>query len=289
MQKRIAAAIIVGMLAFSSAALPDVAHEAVYTAYASASYSDATTEKYAMQVAGIVNRERAANGLAPLKYSDKLSEAALVRAEEIQSVFSHTRPNGTRCFTAVTEAGINYRSVGENIAYGQRTPEEVMNSWMNSSGHRANILGAYDYIGIGVTYKNGTYYWSQFFAVSDNLNGKVITLGGENSSESTTSPTSKATTSKTTASTTAATSKTTASTTAATSKATASATAPTSIATASTTAPTSKVTTSKATTSTTASQKDNTCNTENSSKDCNCSRKTMLKNLLLSMLGMKNK
>ena len=262
MQKRIAAAIMVSMLAFSAAALPGVTSDAAYTAYASASYSDATTEKYAMQVAGIVNRERAANGLAPLKYSDKLSEAALVRAEEIQSVFSHTRPNGTRCFTAVTEAGINYRSVGENIAYGQRTPEEVMNSWMNSSGHRANILGAYDYIGIGVTYKNGTYYWSQFFAVSDDLS----------------SPTSKATTSKATASTTAPTSK-----------ATVSTTAPTSKTTASTTSPTSKVTATKETTSTTASRKDNACNTENSSKDCNCSRKTMLKNLLLSMLGMKSK
>ena len=260
MQKRIAAAIMVSMLAFSAAALPGVTSDAAYTAYASASYSDATTEKYAMQVAGIVNRERAANGLAPLKYSDKLSEAALVRAEEIQSVFSHTRPNGTRCFTAVTEAGINYRSVGENIAYGQRTPEEVMNSWMNSSGHRANILGAYDYIGIGVTYKNGTYYWSQFFAVSDDLSGKVITLGDENSTASTTTPTSKATASKVAAS---------------------------------TTAPTSKATTASATTTAqraiTASQKDNTCNTENSSKDCNCSRKTMLKNLLLSMLGMKSK
>ena len=278
MQKRIAAAIMVSMLAFSAAALPGATSDAAYTAYASASYSDATTEKYAMQVAGIVNRERAANGLAPLKYSDKLSEAALVRAEEIQSVFSHTRPNGTRCFTAVTEAGINYRSVGENIAYGQRTPEEVMNSWMNSSGHRANILGAYDYIGIGVTYKNGTYYWSQFFAVSDDLSGKVITLGDENSSASTTSPTSKATTSKATASTTAPTSK-----------ATVSTTAPTSKTTASTTSPTSKVTATKETTSTTASRKDNACNTENSSKDCNCSRKTMLKNLLLSMLGMKSK
>ena len=194
MKKRIAAVILVGMLAVSGASFPC---RTGWTAYASASYSDAQTETYAMQVAGMVNRERAANGLAPLKYSDKLSEAALVRAEEIQSVFSHTRPNGTRCFTAVTEAGINYTSAGENIAYGQRNPEEVMNAWMNSSGHRANILGAYDYIGVGVTYKNGTYYWSQFFAVSKDLIGEVITLGSNSNTTATTVPTSKATTAAT--------------------------------------------------------------------------------------------
>lgn len=277
-KKRFLSLAMVAVLTLSAAALPDAAYDMPFTAHASAGYADAQTESYAMQVAAIVNRERAANGLAPLQYSDRLSEAALIRAGEIQSVFSHTRPDGSRCFTALAEAGISYRSAGENIAYGQRTPEEVMQSWMNSSGHRANILGAYDYIGIGVTYKNGTYYWSQFFAVSDDLSGKVITLGDENSSASTTSPTYKATTSKATASTTAPTSK-----------ATVSTTAPTSKTTASTTSPTSKVTATKETTSTTASRKDNACNTENSSKDCNCSRKTMLKNLLLSMLGMKSK
>ena len=277
MQKRIAAAIMVGMLAFSAAALPDITSDRQFTAYASASYADAATEKYAMQVAGIVNRERAANGLAPLKYSDKLSEAALVRAEEIQSVFSHTRPNGTRCFTAVTEAGINYRSVGENIAYGQRTPEEVMHSWMNSSGHRANILGAYDYIGIGVTYKNGTYYWSQFFAVSDDLSGKVITLGDKNSTASTTTPTSKATASKVAASTTAPTSK------ATTASATTATTAPTSKVTASTTAATSQavtVPTSKAATATTTAS-------SAPAKQCRSDRKAALLNKLMSLLGIK--
>ena len=175
-KKRLLSLVMVAMLAVSSAALPNTASEQVYTVHASAVYADSQTEAYARQVAGIVNRERAANGLAPLKYSEKLSEAALVRAEEIQSVFSHTRPNGTRCFTAVTEAGISYRSVGENIAYGQRTPEEVMNSWMNSSGHRANILGSYDYIGVGITYRNGTYYWTQFFASANGLTGEIVTF-----------------------------------------------------------------------------------------------------------------
>ncbi len=222
MKKRLVSLVMVAMLAFSAAALPDTWTEP-YTAYASAGYANAQTEGYAREVAGIVNRERAANGLSPLKYSDQLSEAALVRAEEIQTVFSHTRPNGTRCFTAVTDAGINYTSVGENIAYGQRTPEEVMRSWMNSSGHRANILGNYQYIGIGVTYRNGTYYWSQFFATSKDLSGEVITLGGNSSAASTVKPTSA-----TTVSTTKPTSATTVSTTKPTSATTVSTTKPTS-------------------------------------------------------------
>ena len=155
---------MVAMLALSASAIPDAAYSDTLTAYASASYANSQIEGYAMQVAGIVNRERAANGLAPLKYSDKLSEAALVRAEEIQSVFSHTRPHGTRCFTAVTEAGINYISAGENIAYGQRTPEEVMNSWMNSKSHRENIMNEdFTGIGIGVYQQDGRKYWVQLF------------------------------------------------------------------------------------------------------------------------------
>lgn len=160
------------LLVFSAAAFSD----SVYKANASAGYASVQLESYARQVAGIVNRERVANGLSPLRYSDKLSQAALVRADEIQSVFSHTRPNGTRCFTVLSEAGVSYSSAGENIAYGQRDPEDVMHSWMNSSGHRANILGKdFAYIGVGVVYENGTYYWTQFFAASDDLSGEVVT------------------------------------------------------------------------------------------------------------------
>lgn len=145
------------------------------TAYA-ASYDSEQLREYAYQVAAIVNRERAANGLKLLKYSDTLSDAAIVRANEIQTYFSHNRPDGTSCFTAVTDMGIRYRYIGENIAYGQKSPEDVMNAWMNSYGHRANILSEnFDYIGIGVTYRNGTYYWTQFFASSDDLTGDVIT------------------------------------------------------------------------------------------------------------------
>lgn len=118
----------------------------------------------AMQVISLVNSERAKYGLEALTYDSLLSSAANTRAVEIKSLFSHTRPDGRSCFTALDETGYSYRKAGENIAYGQRSAEEVMNAWMNSEGHRANILGDYDYIGVGVYEKGGVIYWSQFFA-----------------------------------------------------------------------------------------------------------------------------
>jgi uncharacterized protein YkwD len=88
-----------------------------------------------------------------------------VRAEELIQSFSHTRPDGTSCFTAFDEFGVDYRAAGENIAAGQKTPEDVVNSWMNSSGHRANILSEnFTAIGVGVAEDvNGTLYWVQMF------------------------------------------------------------------------------------------------------------------------------
>ncbi len=148
---------------------------------------NASTDEFAHQVSALVNKERAANGLKPVKMSPQLSKAATVRAVEIKQNFSHTRPDGTSCFTAVTDMGITYQYVAENIAYGQKDPEAVMNAWMNSSGHRANILSdKMDYIGVGVNYENGTYYWTQFFATSSDLsndsylpeeNKPVVTTG----------------------------------------------------------------------------------------------------------------
>lgn len=134
------------------------------------SYSNADLFEYAEEVAVLVNKERKANGLKPLRLSPQLSEAALVRAKEIPISFSHTRPDGSNCFTAISEQNISYKTAAENIAYGQKNPDSVMNAWMNSSGHRSNILNKnVDYIGVGVNYQNGTYYWSQFFASSDQI------------------------------------------------------------------------------------------------------------------------
>jgi len=106
-------------------------------------------------VLDLVNAERAKAGQSPLSLNDSLCDVAQLRAEEIVRSFSHTRPNGTSCFTAIQEAGISYGALGENIAAGQSSPASVMNSWMNSDGHRANILsGDFRSIGIGVCREN---------------------------------------------------------------------------------------------------------------------------------------
>ena len=120
---------------------------------------------FAAQVVSLVNRERESAGLSPLTIDRNVSQAAAVRAGEIQTSFSHTRPDGSSFSTALTQAGVSFRSSGENIAYGQKTPQEVMEGWMNSSGHRANILNP-DFTAIGVGYTvnaGGTPYWVQLF------------------------------------------------------------------------------------------------------------------------------
>lgn len=120
---------------------------------------------YARQVVELVNQERAKAGLNPVTVDTKIEAAALIRAKEIEKSFSHTRPNGSSFSTVLTENSISFRGSGENIAWGQRSPQEVMNGWMNSSGHRANILNS-KYTKIGVGYyvgTNGRTYWAQLF------------------------------------------------------------------------------------------------------------------------------
>jgi len=120
---------------------------------------------FVSQVAELVNAERAKVGLSPVTLDTTLSKAAQVRAKEIVNQFSHTRPNGSSFSTAITEQGFSFRGSGENIAYGQKTPQAVMNAWMNSDGHRANILNAkYTKIGVGYYQTNGVNYWTQLFA-----------------------------------------------------------------------------------------------------------------------------
>lgn len=120
---------------------------------------------YIKQVLALVNEERAKAGIAPLTANASAEKAAVVRSQEIKSNFSHTRPNGSGFSTALTEAGVKFRSSGENIAYGQNTPQEVMQGWMNSAGHRANILNQ-DFTSIGIGHyedANGIDYWTQLF------------------------------------------------------------------------------------------------------------------------------
>lgn len=129
---------------------------------------DDTTQsvhEYVLRVVELVNEERAKAGLKPLTLETNITVAAQVRAVETEQSFSHTRPDGRHFSTALKEAGVSYRGAGENIAWGQKTPEQVMNGWMNSAGHRANILNE-KFTSIGVGYyqnANGVNYWSQLF------------------------------------------------------------------------------------------------------------------------------
>ena len=120
---------------------------------------------YAEQVVKLVNEERTKAGLSPLTMDADITAAANVRASEIKQSFSHTRPDGRSFSTALQEQGVTFRGSGENIAWGQRTPEQVMNGWMNSDGHRANILNE-NFKNIGVGYyqdENGRNHWVQLF------------------------------------------------------------------------------------------------------------------------------
>lgn len=117
---------------------------------------------YADEVIELVNKERAKRGLDPLSTTDKLRDAAEKRAKELGKSFSHTRPNGTSCFTVLGEYNISYSAAGENIAHGQDTPEDAMESWMNSEMHKKNILSP-DYSYIGVAYDEDTDSWVQLF------------------------------------------------------------------------------------------------------------------------------
>lgn len=117
------------------------------------------------EVLKIVNKERIAKGKIPLSTEKKVQKACDIRAKELVTLFSHTRPNGTRCFTVIDECGIDWYALGENIAAGQSTPAIVMNSWMNSDGHRANILStSFTHIGVGHQTGGGFgNYWVQLF------------------------------------------------------------------------------------------------------------------------------
>ena len=112
-------------------------------------------------VLALVNGERAEAGLPPLTYRDDLQAAADLRATEIVTLFDHTRPDGSTCFTAFN---VSYMTAGENIASGYRTPEAVMTGWMNSPGHRANILKAnFTGLAVGHVVSGGRHYWTQLF------------------------------------------------------------------------------------------------------------------------------
>jgi uncharacterized YkwD family protein/spore coat assembly protein SafA len=122
------------------------------------------TKGVEQQVLDLVNQERSKVGLKPLQMDWELQRVARVKSQDMsnKNYFSHQSPTYGSPFDMMKQFGISYRTAGENIAMGQRTPQEVMNSWMNSSGHRANILKA-DFTHIGVGFESNGYYWTQQF------------------------------------------------------------------------------------------------------------------------------
>ena len=119
---------------------------------------------YESEVVRLVNEKRAAQGLKPLTQDWQLSRVARYKSDDMRSLgyFSHTSPTYGSPFEMMRSFGISYRTAGENIAKGYKTPEAVVAGWMNSPGHRANILNpAYTHIGVG--YVSSGNYWTQMF------------------------------------------------------------------------------------------------------------------------------
>ena len=123
-----------------------------------------TVLSYENEVIRLVNEIRGSYGLKPLTAKWELSRIARYKSEDMSDnkYFSHTSPTYGTPFQMIKAFGLSYRSAGENIAYGYGTPAAVVNGWMNSSGHRANILNA-SYTQIGVGYCASGNYWTQMF------------------------------------------------------------------------------------------------------------------------------
>ncbi|MFZ0444614.1 MAG: CAP domain-containing protein [Bacillus sp. (in: firmicutes)] len=120
--------------------------------------------EYARQVVNLTNEQRRKNGLADLQMDTQLSQVAQTKSQDMQKngYFSHTSPTYGSPFDMMRDFGVSYRTAGENIAQGQRTPQEVVNAWMNSAGHRKNILnGNFTHIGVG--YEASGNHWTQMF------------------------------------------------------------------------------------------------------------------------------
>ena len=129
-----------------------------------AGQSTATIGNIAMQVIDLTNKERQKNGLAPLKADPSLSRVAQAKTNDMNTkhYFSHTSPTYGSPFDMMRDFGVTYRTAGENIAMGQPTAQQVVNAWMNSEGHRKNILSP-NYTNIGVGYTKTGNYWAQMF------------------------------------------------------------------------------------------------------------------------------
>lgn len=118
------------------------------------------------EVLRLVNIERSKVGLSSLKLSNELSSVATKKSQDMadNNYFSHTSPTYGSPFDMMKQFGIKYTNAGENIAQGYSSAEAVMNGWMNSPGHKANILSSdFGTLGVGYVNKGGTTYWTQMF------------------------------------------------------------------------------------------------------------------------------
>ncbi|MFS0654333.1 CAP domain-containing protein [Bacillus sp. 179-C3.3 HS] len=126
--------------------------------------ADSSLNAFEQEVVELTNKERAKQGLKALSIDTKLSKSARAKSQDMKdkNYFSHTSPTYGSPFDQMKAFGITYKTAGENIAQGQRTPQEVVTAWMNSEGHRANILNK-NYTHIGVGYVKDGHYWTQQF------------------------------------------------------------------------------------------------------------------------------
>ena len=147
------------------AALAANTNDTTLTNESALSETEIAIAAFKAEVIRLVNIEREQAGVAPVEEMEILDIMADVRAEESSEVFKHTRPDGTRCFSIFSEYELTYWAAGENLAYGFRTPEKVVDAWMNSESHRRNILDPdFEFIGIGYcTSERNRIYCSQLF------------------------------------------------------------------------------------------------------------------------------
>ena len=126
--------------------------------------TDSDVTDYEGEVIRLVNEIRKQNGLSVLSENWELSRVARYKSMDMRekNYFSHTSPTYGSPFEMMKSFGISYRTAGENIANGYQTPQAVVNAWMNSEGHRANILNA-SFKQIGVGYVADGLYWTQMF------------------------------------------------------------------------------------------------------------------------------
>lgn len=126
--------------------------------------ADADVSQFEQEVVDLTNQEREKEGLAPLEIDTELSKVAREKSKDMQAnnYFDHNSPNYGSPFDMMQSFGIDYNTAGENIAQGQQTPEEVVDAWMNSEGHRENIMNG-DFTHIGIGYVEEGNYWTQMF------------------------------------------------------------------------------------------------------------------------------